>query len=143
MSSSCCGTKPTRALAAPGKRKLSWPNSCTVPAVGAVKPSMSSSSVVLPAPFLPSTPTTSPGSTSSDTSSSTRFAPNDLLSRRAATYGPVIGFLPVISQGFHHLGFAELELTRGEHELLEMGLQVLHAFRGRRLRARHACDRHR
>ena len=62
-SSSCCGTKPTRALTSPGRLQLSCPKTRTPPLLGGVNPSMSSSSVVFPAPFLPSTPMTSPGAT--------------------------------------------------------------------------------
>src|SRR5262245_12434947 len=142
-SSSCCGTKPTRTLTSPGNATLGWPKSCTPPPDGGVNPSMSSSSVVLPAPFLPSTPITSPGDTSNDRSSSTRLAPNDLLRWDACTADSIIAVLPILADALDQLRLAQFELFRREHALLDQRLDLLKPLRQRRCSARLAGHRHR
>src|SRR3954462_66721 len=102
------------------------------PALGGVKPSMSSSNVVLPAPFLPSTPTTSPGDTWKDRSSSTRFAPKDLLRCAACTIASFIAILPITADALHQFRLAEFELFGREHRLLHQRLNLLQAPRQRR-----------
>src|SRR3954469_11345835 len=101
------------------------------PALGGVKPSMSSSSVVLPAPFLPSTPTTSPGDTSNDKSSITRFGPKDLLRWAACTVTSFIVVLPVAADALHQLRLAQFELFGREHGLLDQRLDLLQSSRQR------------
>src|SRR5690554_1280103 len=98
---------------------LSSPNTFALPDVGGPKPSSTSSSVVLPAPFLPSTPITSPGSAAAVISCSARFCPNHLLSPSAMTTASRIVVLPVLVDERDDVLFVELELLRGEHELLD------------------------
>ena len=75
-----CGTWwerqiPARHRAPAGMRVMSRPSSRIVPRSAATAPVMSAKSVVLPAPFGPSTPSTSPAATSSDTSEVTVSEP--------------------------------------------------------------------
>src|SRR5690606_5315259 len=125
MSSSCCGTKPIRAFTRSESRMLSSPNRRAVPDVGGPKPSSTSSSVVFPAPFLPSTPITSPGSAIAVISRRTSLAPNDLLSLSALTTASGILVLPVFFDERDDVLFVELELPGGEHELPDIGLELL------------------
>src|SRR6185295_5343941 len=115
----------------------------TLPVLAGVNPSISSSSVVLPAPFLPSTPTTSPGCTANDTPSSTRFGPKDLPSFSALTWALVIGFTPLLSQGPHDLAFGQLQLASRQHEMVEGRLDLLEPLRCRAIAARLRGDGHR
>src|SRR5690606_34118756 len=132
MSSSCCGTKPIRAFTRSDSRMLSSPNTRAVPEVGGPKPSSTSSSVVFPAPFLPSTPITSPGSATAVISCSTSFEPNDLLTLSALTTASGILVLPVLVDERDDVFFVELELPGGEHELPDFGLELLAPLRPRR-----------
>src|SRR5690606_24285640 len=132
--SSCCGTNPTFVLTDAGIRKLSCPKTSTVPALAGVKPRISSSKVVLPAPFLPSTPTTSPGSISNERSARTVLRLKDLLRPRATTCGPVIVLLPLGFERFDDIVDADLELLRREHERVELRVELLHSRGKRRLR---------
>src|SRR6476620_11032217 len=54
------------------QRATGWPSSRTSPAAGASSPPSSLTSGVLPEPFGPRIPTNAPGTTSSDTSPTTR-----------------------------------------------------------------------
>jgi hypothetical protein len=66
---------PSVQRAAAPSRVTSSPRSDTLPAFGRCAPASTSSSVVLPAPLGPTTPTASPALTLSATSSSTTSAP--------------------------------------------------------------------
>src|SRR5689334_14102287 len=102
---------------------------------------MSSSSVVLPAPFLPSTPTTSPGDTPKDRSCSTRFGPNILPRCDASMVELFICFLPLATQGFRELRFAQLQLPRGQHDLIDERIELFQTFVQRALASRGAPRR--
>src|SRR5262245_12107249 len=104
---------------------------------------MSSSSVVLPAPFFPSTPTTSPGATPHEMSGRTGFIPNSLLRFDASTVALFIVLLPFLADRLHDLRLAQLKLFAREHELLDQGPDVLQPFRRQRVVPRLAGDRHR
>ena len=56
-------------MAASGSVSMSWPQMLAVPLVGVMKPASMRMVVVLPAPFGPRKPSTSPGWTSKLTSS--------------------------------------------------------------------------
>src|ERR1700690_2578646 len=99
-------------------RQLSCPKTRTSPSVGSVKPSMSSSRVVLPAPFLPNTPTTSPGSTLNESSCSTRVAPYALPRCDASTVVFFISVLPFAAQRLGKLALGQLQLPRRQHQLV-------------------------
>ena len=60
---------------APASRSGSWPSTRTVPALGRPRPTASCSSVVLPAPFGPTSAVTDPGSSSSEQSCSAQREP--------------------------------------------------------------------
>src|SRR6185295_11001759 len=127
-SSSCCGTKPTRDFTAPGSRWLGCPKTLTVPEVGGVNPSISSSSVVLPAPFLPRSPMTSPGATSNDSSSITLLWPNDLLRCDPCTVASAIFlFLPDLADRLQQVRLAQFELFGRQHRLFEQWPDLLQA----------------
>src|SRR5688572_19187079 len=105
---------------------------------------MSSRSVVLPAPFLPSTPTTSPGEMPNERSCSTSFGPKDLLRCVAsAVVALFIGFLPLATQGFRELRLAQFKLPRGQHHLVDERIDLLQPFRKLRMVPGLARDRHR
>src|SRR5688572_17552633 len=142
-SSSCCGTNPTRTFTSPGSATLACPKTCTPPVVGGVNPSISSSKVVLPAPFLPSTPMTSPGATSNDRSRITCFAPKDLPRLVACTAASIIAVLPVLADALDQLRLAQFELFGRQHGLLDQWLDLLQSLGQRRCAARLARDRHR
>src|SRR5690606_31942054 len=112
------------------------------PLDGGPKPSRSSSSVVLPAPFLPSTATTSPASALTEMPSSTCFEPMLLPSASARTIGSAIVALPTFfDQRLDLLGL-ELELPCREHEPVDFVLDLAQAVAQRRLRPRPLRDRH-
>src|SRR5574343_1635049 len=67
---SSCGTTPSRRRASRKSRITSWPMTLITPASGRTKPASDEISVVLPAPFGPSSPKNSPCSISSDTPAS-------------------------------------------------------------------------
>src|SRR5262245_316369 len=58
-----------------GADQSDWPSSVTSPPAGRKRPASNRSSVVLPDPFGPSTPTRSPGRSSSDTFRNTVRSP--------------------------------------------------------------------
>ena len=66
---------PTRCLSSSGLRATSMPRTSSWPESGARRPSSISTVVVLPAPFGPSSPKTSPGATSKETPSTACTAP--------------------------------------------------------------------
>src|SRR5690349_23653476 len=104
---------------------------------------MSSSNVVLPAPFLPRTPITSPGATWNDRFSMTCFGPNDLLRPVAYTADSIIAVLPFLADALDQFCLAQFELFRREHGLLHERLYLLQALGQRRCAARLAGHRHR
>ena len=54
---------------------MSWPHTLTEPADGAMKPAIMRIVVDLPAPLAPRNPSTSPGFTENETSSTARISP--------------------------------------------------------------------
>ena len=62
---------PSRARRNMGSEVTSVPPNRTVPALGAIIPTVMRKEVVLPAPFGPRSPTISPGFTSNETPSTT------------------------------------------------------------------------
>ena len=58
---------PSEARRSGATRVIGWPRQLSVPEFGRTNPQMTLNSVVLPAPFGPITPSTSPGDTSTDT----------------------------------------------------------------------------
>src|SRR6187401_2750180 len=125
----------------PDMRRLSSPNTWIPPDVGGVNPSMTSSNVVLPAPFLPSTPTTSPGETSNEMSFKTCLVPKALPSPDAATV-LVIVFLPFLANGLHEFRFAQLKLFGGHHGLFDQRPYLLQPLRQLRVVLRLARHGH-
>ena len=123
-----------RALAAADICSASSPNTATLPRVGGLKPSSVSSSVVLPAPFLPSTPMMSPGNTSADTSVERSLRAEELRHVASRHYRFSASFFSHWSptQG-QQLFLADLELPRRQHELRGGRLELLQALRQRRL----------
>ena len=67
--------RPSRVRACTGAVVTGRPASSTSPAVAWVCPLITSNSVVLPAPFGPAMPSTSPAPTSNDTSATARSPP--------------------------------------------------------------------
>src|SRR5687767_755081 len=94
---------------------------------------MSSRSVVLPAPFLPRTPITSPAETPKERSCSTSFAPYALLRWVASIVALFIFFLPLATQRLHQLCLAQLKLLRGQHDLVDERIDLLQPFRQLRM----------
>src|ERR1041384_3284536 len=99
----------------------------TVPLVGGVRPSSDSSSVVLPAPFLPSTPMTSPGFTRAVMSVSRSRDWMRLPSERASATTSFMILLPAFAQQRCDVLFVEFELPRGEHQRVHAFVQLLQA----------------
>ena len=66
-----------------GRRVMSRPSTTMRPSLGTTNPAIARRSVVLPQPELPSSATTSPRATVSDTRSSTRVAPYETLTASA------------------------------------------------------------
>src|SRR6476646_11614210 len=143
MSSSCCGTNATRLFAPADRSALRSPNISAEPDVGMLKPSSSSSSVVLPAPFLPSTPTMSPGSTSTEMSRSTCLVGKLLLSARALTTACGMLLSPFLVDEIQDVALRELELLRGKHELLGLAIEPAQSFAQSGLGSRLRGHRHR
>jgi hypothetical protein len=71
-----CGSRSGRT------RSITWPRQLSVPDCGVTNPQMTLNSVVLPAPFGPITPSTSPRWTSTDTFSSAVMPPNETVTSR-------------------------------------------------------------
>ncbi len=69
-------------------RVIDSPLQLSEPASGATKPQITLNSVVLPAPFGPITPSTSPAWTSSETPSSATTPPNRTVTSRTLRAGP-------------------------------------------------------
>src|SRR5688572_33472020 len=88
---------------------------------------MSSSSVVLPAPFLPSTPITSPGRISKVRSCSTSRGPKVLRNCAACTAGSFIVLLPFAAEEFDHLRLAQLKLFGRQRHLGDQRFDLFHA----------------
>ncbi len=86
-----------RPLMDAGRVRLSWPQSATLPLLAGENPSEISSSVVLPAPFFPSTPMTLPAATFAEMSLSTCLESNDLPTLRAARIDSVMSPSPIFS----------------------------------------------
>src|SRR5882672_3796939 len=126
-SSSCCGTKPIFAFADSDRCMLGSPKTSAVPSLGGLKPSRTSSSVVLPAPFLPSTPITSPISAAAEMPFKTRLASKLLLSPCALTTGCVIGVSPLLVEQIENVAFGYLQLARREHERLDLVVELADA----------------
>ena len=78
-----------------GSRVTSFPSSSTLPAVGRIVPESRLKSVVLPAPFGPMMPTSSPARTSSETSATMRAPPMSSPRSRVARIGACVDTIPV------------------------------------------------
>ena len=77
-----------RRISAPPSRRV-CPSTSTCPLVGRIRSSRRRIVVVLPAPFGPRKPTTSPGSTVNDRSSTACTAPKCFVNVSQATAGPI------------------------------------------------------
>src|SRR5437867_1496643 len=86
----CSGRNPTRARAR--RSPIGAPSMVPVPAVGRTNPSSILSEVVLPAPFGPRKPNTSPRWTDSESAATATFGPNSFrspwVSRMRSGMGP-------------------------------------------------------
>src|SRR2546425_9240210 len=71
--------KASSRLAATGSRSTSCPPTRIAPPVGRTMPTMLRKVVVFPAPFGPTSPSTSPGATLNDRSRTAATAPYDLV----------------------------------------------------------------
>ena len=88
----------------PDGRAASGPRHATSPSSGRTKPQMTLKSVVLPAPLGPMTPTTSPGETVNETSSSAVSPPKrtrDRVDAQPLSLGALVGGhgIPFVPRG--------------------------------------------
>src|SRR4051812_16855581 len=114
-----------RALLAADRRALSSPNRRLDPDVGNAKPSSRSINEDLPAPFLPSSPTTWPCPTARSTSRRISRPPTTLVRPCAQRIDSFIALLlpAAFHQNFQILG-RQLQLPRREHQLLYLRLHL-------------------
>ena len=94
----------------------------TSPLSGTTSPAIIDTVVVLPAPFGPSSPTSEPGSTLNDTSSTATSAPNDLrrclscsIERILAFRCPPAGWFPTNGTFLPTNGLQTPASCRGSH----------------------------
>src|SRR5690242_12634752 len=118
-----------RAWAAAGSAALSAPKRLLRPLVGSANPSSRSNSVVLPAPFLPTRPTTCPAGTAAVKSRSTARPSMVLASASVRITCSAIVVLPVAPDQRDQFFLGEFELARGCHQLRRLRVQLLHALR--------------
>src|SRR5215467_1412040 len=123
--------RPSLVRTCTGSPVIAFPASSTWPAVARVCPVTTSNSVVLPAPFGPAMPSTSPGPTSNETSATARRPPKSLrISIACSTAGRASSLATLLFQPRGSLiGACRVRVGRDQNLLavLDLERQVRHA----------------
>src|SRR5450631_4349122 len=130
-SSYCCG-RYARSFAS-GRRSGalgSRPKQRTVPTLGSTSPAIARTSVVLPAPFGPTTTTRSPASTPAVTPRTTGFPPSATSTAVSSTHTPL--FLPSSNAGGNAV---RTRVLRRRNDRVVMNLPVELISNGKKIRA--------